>query len=184
MKIAICSSMVFSENMLEVKAELERMGHSATVSARTESYAGHTQEEKEGFTLRDKNDSSKDVIAEFWEEIKGSDAILVLNYDRRGIAHYIGGNTLMEIGFAHVLKKKIFLLNPIPDIQFYQSEIEAVRPVILNGDLTLIGKKINSPKSEGKMKADEFKQALENFPKYKNFKVDSDKNYTEEMERR
>jgi len=61
-----------------------------------------------------------------------------LNYDKRGIKNYIGGNTLMEIGFAHVLNKKIFLLNPIPEIPFYKSEIEAVRPVILNGDLSKV----------------------------------------------
>jgi len=66
--------------------------------------------------------------------IKKSDAILVLNYDRKGIKNYIGGNTLMEIGFAHVLEKKIFLMNPIPDIEYYRSEIEAVRPVIIEQD--------------------------------------------------
>jgi hypothetical protein len=44
----------------------------------------------------------------------------------------------MEIGFAHVLEKKIFLMNPVPDIEYYRSEIEAVRPVIINGDLTKI----------------------------------------------
>ena len=44
----------------------------------------------------------------------------------------------MEIGFAHVLNQKIFLLNPIPDIVYYKTEIEAVRPVILNGDISLI----------------------------------------------
>jgi len=62
----------------------------------------------------------------------------VLNYDRKGINNYIGGNTLIEIGYAHILHKKIFLLNPIPEIEFYKSEIEAVRPVILNGDISKI----------------------------------------------
>jgi hypothetical protein len=46
---------------------------------------------------------------------------------------------LIELGFAYILKKKIYLLNPIPDIPYYKSEIEAVKPVILNGDLTKIG---------------------------------------------
>lgn len=80
----------------------------------------------------------KDAIREFWKKIKESDAILVLNYDKRGIKNYVGGNTLMEIGFAHVLEKKIFLMNRIPDIEFYKSEIEAVRPVIINSDLSKI----------------------------------------------
>ncbi len=44
----------------------------------------------------------------------------------------------MEIGFAHVLNQKIFLLNPIPDIIYYKTEIEAVRPIILNGNIKSI----------------------------------------------
>ena len=66
------------------------------------------------------------------------DAVLVLNLDRKGIKNYIGGNTLMEIGFAYVLNEKIFLYNPIPEIEFYKSEIEAVKPIVINGDLSLI----------------------------------------------
>ena len=44
----------------------------------------------------------------------------------------------MEIGFAHVLNKKIFMINPIPNIEYYRSEIEAVSPVILEQDLNKI----------------------------------------------
>ena len=43
----------------------------------------------------------------------------------------------MEIGFAHVHGKKIFLLNDIPDVS-YKDEIEAMYGVILRGDLSLI----------------------------------------------
>ncbi|MFH1237706.1 MAG: hypothetical protein V1648_04885 [Candidatus Aenigmatarchaeota archaeon] len=136
MKIAICSSMVFAENMLETKEKLEKLGHEVLISDFIGSYAGKNEKEKERLTLLDKNE--KDAIRRFWNKIKKSDAILVLNYDRRGVKNYIGGNTLMEIGFAHVLGKKIFLLNPIPEIEFYKSEIEAVRPVIINGDLARI----------------------------------------------
>ncbi len=128
--------MVFTEKMLEIQKQLEAKGHVVFVSGFCEAYVGKTESEKEALTLFDKNE--KDAIREFWEKIKQSDAILVLNYDRRNIKNYIGGNTLMEIGFAHVLNKKIFLLNPIPEIPFYKSEIEAVKPIILNGDLEKI----------------------------------------------
>ncbi|MFH0873949.1 MAG: hypothetical protein V1846_03915, partial [Candidatus Komeilibacteria bacterium] len=74
----------------------------------------------------------------FWILMQGADAVLVMNLDKRGIKNYIGGNTLMEIGFAHVLNQKIFLWNSIPKIEYYQSEIEAVKPVIINGDLSKI----------------------------------------------
>ena len=66
-----------------------------------------------------------------------SDAILVLNFDKKGIVNYIGGNTLMEIGFAHVNDKKVFLLNEVPEVS-YTDEILAMYDVILNGDLTKI----------------------------------------------
>lgn len=43
------------------------------------------------------------------------------------------------MGFAYVLKKKIFLLNPIPELS-YSDEIKAMKPIVLDGDL----KKINN----------------------------------------
>lgn len=136
MKIAICASMVFAERMLEIKLELEKLGHEVFVSQFAEKYVGKSEQEKESLTLHHKNE--KDAIRKFWEKIKKSDAILVLNYDRKDIKNYIGGNTLMEIGFAHVLFKKIYLINSIPEIEYYKSEIEAVKPIIINGDLTKI----------------------------------------------
>jgi hypothetical protein len=136
MKIAICASMVFAEKMVEVKHQLEEIGHTVFISQFAEGYLGKAEKEKEKLAVQDKN--AHDAIRKFWEIIKKSDAILVLNYDRKGIKNYIGGNTLMEIGFAHVLNKKIFMMNPIPDIEYYRSEIEAVSPVVLEQDLNKI----------------------------------------------
>jgi hypothetical protein len=136
MRVAICASMAFSERMIAVQQELERMGHETEISRFAALYAGKSPVEKERLTLHDKNES--DAIREFWEKIRRSDAILVLNYDRKGVKNYVGGNTLMEIGFAHVLHRRIFLLNDIPDIDFYKSEIEACKPIILDGDLAKI----------------------------------------------
>ena len=136
MKITICGSMVFSEKMLELKVKLEKTGHVCFVSDFIENYVGKNESEKIRLIIRNKNEN--EAIREFWNKINNSDAILVLNFDRKGIKNYIGGNTLMEIGFAHVLGKKIFLLNPVPEIDFYKSEIEATKPVIINGDLSKI----------------------------------------------
>ncbi|MEJ2220248.1 MAG: hypothetical protein P8X80_05480 [Desulfobacterales bacterium] len=136
MKIAICASMVFAEKMVQIKHQLEEIGHTVFISQFAEGYLGKAEKEKEKLAVSDKNEH--DAIRKFWEIIKKSDAILVLNYDRKGIQNYIGGNTLMEIGFAHVLNKKIFMMNPIPDIEYYRSEIEAVSPVVLEQDLNKI----------------------------------------------
>ena len=136
MKIGIIGSMQFTEKMLEARDALNKFGHQAFVTDLHEAFIGKNDEEKEVIKIYQKN--NKDAIREFWREMQGSDAVLVLNLDKHGIKNYIGGNTLMEIGFAHVLNQKIFLLNPIPEIQFYKTELEAMRPIIINGDLSLI----------------------------------------------
>lgn len=128
--------MQFTEKMLEVKEALDKLGHDAFVTDLHKAFIGRTDEEKEVIKIHQKN--NMDAIREFWREMQGADAVLVLNYDKHGIENYIGGNTLMEIGFAHVLNQKIFLLNPIPEIPYYKSEIVAMKPIIINGDLSLI----------------------------------------------
>jgi hypothetical protein len=78
-----------------------------------------------------------DVINLYYKKIKEMDAILILNLEKNNIKGYIGGNTFLEMGFAHVLNKKIFLLNEIPEMG-YKDEIVAMKPVILEGDLNRI----------------------------------------------
>lgn len=136
MKIGIIGSMQYTEKMLEVQESLNNLGHEAFLTDLHKSLVGKSDEEKEKIKLHQKY--NMDAIRHFWNAMQGADAVLVLNYDKNGIKNYIGGNTLMEIGFAHVLNQKIFLLNPIPEIPYYKTEIEAVKPIIINGDLLLI----------------------------------------------
>lgn len=77
------------------------------------------------------------MIKRYFQLIKESDGILVCNFEKNGIKNYIGGNTFLEMGLAYVLDKKIFLLNPIPEVN-YKDEILAMEPIILNGDLEKI----------------------------------------------
>jgi hypothetical protein len=136
MKIGVAGSMQYTEKMLEVRDELMKLGHYAFVTTLAAPFIGKTDEEKENIKIDQK--TNQNAIREFWQLMQGADAILVLNLDKRGVKNYIGGNTLMEIGFAHVLNQKIFLYNPIPEIPYYKTEIEAVKPVIINGDLSKI----------------------------------------------
>lgn len=136
MKIGIIGSMQYTEKMLEVRDELIKLGHDAFVTTLADSFIGKNDEEKEVIKIHQKN--NMDAIREFWQMMQGADAVLAVNLDKHGIKNYIGGNTFLEIGFAHVLNQKIFLLNPIPDIPVYKSEIEAMRPIIINGDLNQI----------------------------------------------
>lgn len=136
MKIGVIGSMHFTEKMMDLRDQLIELGHDAFLTNLAEPFVGKSDSEKETIKLDQKN--NQDAIREFWKLMQGADAVLVANFVKHGIKNYIGGNTLMEIGFAHVLEQKIFLLNPIPDIPFYKSEIEAVRPVVLDGDVRLI----------------------------------------------
>lgn len=136
MKIGVIGSMQYTEQMLAVRDELITRGHEAFVTKLADPFIGKTDEEKETIKIHQKN--NLDAIREFWHLMQGADAVLVLNLDKHGIPNYIGGNTLMEIGFAHVLNQKVFLYNPIPEIPYYKSEIEAVKPIIINGDLSRV----------------------------------------------
>jgi|SRR3989344_8125130 len=136
MKVGVVGSMHFTETMVAVRNLLIKLGHDAFVTSLADPFIGKSDKEKEKIKSDQKMNS--DAIREFWRLMQGGDAILVINLDRNGIRNYIGGNTLMEIGFAHVLNQKVFLFSPIPDMPFCKSEIEAVNPVVIFGDLTKI----------------------------------------------
>lgn len=128
--------MQFTERMMELCEKLDKMGHRAFMSKFAPFFVGKTDEEKERIKLTQKN--QHDAIREFWKPMQNAEALLVANFDKHGIRNYIGGNAFLEMGFAHVLHQKIFLLNPIPEMPYYKTEIVAMRPVIINGDLSLI----------------------------------------------
>jgi hypothetical protein len=59
----------------------------------------------------------------------------VINEEKRGIAGYIGGNTLIEIGVAFYQHKPIFILHQVSSELSYKQEILGMKPVMLDGDL-------------------------------------------------
>jgi len=139
MKITIVGSSIFAKQMVEYRDKLRALGHSCDVHPHYVAQAKGEMIDLIGRMGKEHAAVKKeyDYIRVHYNEIVNSDAILVLNFDKNGVVNYIGGNTLMEIGFAHVHNKKIFLLNPIPEIS-YKDEIEAMTDVVLNNDLALI----------------------------------------------
>ena len=136
MKIGVIGSMQHTEKMIELRDKLIKLGHDAYVTSLADPFIGKTDQEKEEIKIFQKN--NKDAIRQFWRLMQGGNAVLVANYDKKGVKNYIGGNTFLEMGFAHILNQKIFILNPVPDIDIYKTEIEAMNPIILNGDLAKI----------------------------------------------
>lgn len=125
-----------AEKAKEVQGALGAMGHQAFTASTNELYIGLSDEQKEKLKLHQKYDN--DAIMEHYNIISKSDCILVLNYDKHGIAGYIGGNSFLEMGFAYTQRKPIFLLYQIPEMPYYKTEIIAMKPVVINGDLKKI----------------------------------------------
>jgi len=140
MKIVICGSVNFPEKMREVEKGLKKRGHDVVLPAALSEYNLNSYDEAERLKHSDyyiKNTKPTFTIKHF-DEIKNGDAVLVVNMEKKGIPNYIGGATFAEIMFAFYMGKKVFLLNPIPNhekLAFFRDEIEAVQPVVLNGDL-------------------------------------------------
>lgn len=141
MRIAICASLEFTKKIWETARKLREDGHevcipkTAELILKGEVSLKEIKEEKNTGTIAERA-KRLDVIRYYFKKIKEHDAILVLNYEKAGIKNYIGGNVFLEMGFAHILNKKIFLLNGIPEMP-YRDEIEVMDPIILHGDLSL-----------------------------------------------
>jgi len=140
MKITICGSVKFADKFVTAYKQLEKMGHEPMMHEKMFGIADGTAEELiRGMAEEHAKVKRRYNFIKIWHDlIINSDAILVLNYDKNGIKNYIGGNVLMEIGFAHVNDKKIFLLNPVPEEVSYVDEIKAMVDIILDGDLRKI----------------------------------------------
>ncbi|MBN1175794.1 hypothetical protein JXA48_04055 [Candidatus Woesearchaeota archaeon] len=132
MNIAICASMSFAKEMIEVKEKLEQKGHQITLPEGTEKFLEDPGREEDKWTKIE-----IDPFKEYFKVIGQNDAILVLNMNKKGIEGYVGSNTLIEIAFAHVQNKIIYLYNRIPEMNC-ADEIFAMKPIIINQDLDLI----------------------------------------------
>lgn len=141
--ITICGSLDFSYEIHELSKRLKTMGYKVYIPMtsdkilRGEVSLEKIKKEKEGERDFIKRAIENDVIRLHFSKIKKSDAILVTNYMKENVLGYIGGNTLTEISFAHVLNKKIYLLDVVPDMH-YADVIKMMQPEVIQGDLTRI----------------------------------------------
>lgn len=146
MKITLCGSIAFYDEMLDVKNQLENLGHEIKLPPfEIKDENGNMIPVKEYYARRkaETDDTSwvweakKEAMKMHFEKVEWSDAVLILNYDKNDIANYVGANTLLEMGLAFHLNKRVFLLNDIPEIS-YKEEILGMKPEIINRDLTRI----------------------------------------------
>lgn len=132
-KIIICCSISVAETVIKIKGQLEDMGFNVEIPYGVQKYIDNGNRHISS-KERAKDKKDLDLITRYYEKIKEHDAVMVVNEEKNGIVNYIGGNTFLEIGFAHVLGKPIYLLNSIPDCS-YRDELEAMNMTVLNGDI-------------------------------------------------
>lgn len=122
--------MAQAQDMIVAKKVLENYGHEVEMPDLSENRDwSHLSFEKKS--------KSKDRLIQHLAKISGSDAILVLNKEKKGISGYVGGNTLMEMAFAYAQGIEIFLLNDARDMS-YADEIYGMQPTELGGKIELI----------------------------------------------
>jgi len=139
MRITICGSMTFFVEMREIKDGLEVLGHEVLVPIDT--FSDEIPIEARSDISDKQKISAKieyDFMREHFKKIEDSDAILVLNYEKKNVPGYIGGNTFLEMGHAFGLGKNIFLMNPVPNMN-YSIEMHSMQPIVIDGDLSKIG---------------------------------------------
>jgi len=147
MNITLCGSIAFHDRMLEIKNVLEKMGHNVKLPpSEVKDENGEMMPVMRYYELRKKtsDDDSwiwkrkEEAMRMHFDKVEWSEGVLILNYDKNGIKGYVGANTLLEMGLAFHMKKKIFLLNKIPEIG-YKEEILGMGPLVIEGDLRKIG---------------------------------------------
>ncbi len=145
MIITICASMTLARRIREVQRDLEKLGHTVLVPVEVEEFDYQQATTAERAELK----RNFDLIREHWRKIQKSDAILVLNETAKEIEHYIGGNSFLEMGFAHILGLPIYLMHHVPEMP-YASEMDAMDPVVIEGDLRKIPPRIEAAATDAR----------------------------------
>lgn len=148
MKLCICSSMAFYHQFMALKKELEALGH--TVLAPELEFEAKGDDTSVGGYF-DRNGGvdafapdhevwkkKGRAIAAHFRKIEESEAVLIVNYEKKGIPDYIGANTFLEIGYAYGRGKKIYILNNLPTTSSYKEEILGMQPIVLRGNIGAI----------------------------------------------
>jgi len=129
-----CSKHFYSE-IKRVAGILEEMGHEVSYP---NSYNDPFAEERfRKMSIKDHVNFKSSMMRRDKQNLEPQDAILVLNFEKKGIPNYIGGATFLEVYMAWELRKKIFFYNQLPKCSF-TDELIGIDPIIINGDLGLI----------------------------------------------
>lgn len=135
MKICICCSLSFTNEVLTLAKKLEKQGFELLLP---NSVIERSIEKPDFDPVQSKIRTGN--VNKHIDKVKASDAVLVCNYTKNGTENYIGANTFLEIAAAHYFGKPIYALNSLPDQPYINDEIRSFDIKVLNGDLGKIQK--------------------------------------------
>lgn len=127
--ICLCGSMAFIDEMEEIADRLATMGYRASAPAREERELKWSHlPAAEAVILK------KSFVDGYLAKIRQADALLIANYQKHGIAGYVGPNTLMEAAFGYTMGIPIIFLHD-PSNQSCGLECLAIASGCLNGEI-------------------------------------------------
>ena len=135
MRIFIACSKHFYDRIVSIKEFLESVGHEVNLpNSFNEPFA---EERFKAMSREEYVEWKASMMRKDRENIEPNDAVLVLNFEKRGIFNYIGGATFLEVYKAFELNKKIFFYNDLPRCSF-TDELVGINPIVIKGDLNKI----------------------------------------------
>lgn len=133
MKVCICGSLSFTDEILCIARKLEDLGYEVLLPEGVE----------RGLIKQENFDPvaakyETDTVHNHPKKIQESDVVLVCNFTKNGIENYIGANSFCEIYMARYFNKPVFALNPLPEQEYIHDELMAFDIEVINGDLNKI----------------------------------------------
>lgn len=135
MKLFLICSKNFYDRIPDIKQSLESQGHEIRLPNCFDN--PETEAKFRDLGTEEHSKWKSGMIKQSEDIIKDNDAVLVLNFDKNGIANYIGGATFLEMYDAFKLNKKIFIYNNIPE-GMLKDEIIGFCPILIEADLNKI----------------------------------------------
>ena len=128
MKVVLCGSISFLEEILRWERELKGKGVDAIVPLAVKEIG---KDPRTVMNYDEYIELKPKYIRDHYGKIADSDAILVVSGTKNGISGYLGGATFAEVAIAYYMKKKIFFINPIPQGLPYTDELLAFKPTVV-----------------------------------------------------
>src|SRR3989338_654847 len=137
--ITICSSASFYREVIEIKNELRKQGFTVFVpvtALKMQKSGDYTVAKHKVWYDNPKMYHQKTAkMKGHLRQIDKGDAILVVNLKKKGISGYVGGNVLLEMFYAWMLGKPIYILNSVSDKCDLKEEVLGMKPLFLDGKL-------------------------------------------------